>query len=117
MKRYPILLLLLSLFSWGHEPVARPVRPVLDFCELKGQVFIEQTPGFADYRVYLEDTEAFAELLVYQEDVSSFASEPGYWYFTDVKGFADFSIYLEPTSGFADFSIAYTDFRASAGCK
>ena len=104
------LLFLTSLLSW-HVSEVTP-----DYCELKGQVFIEKSAAFADYKVYVEQTEDFADLFVYKEEVASFATEAGSWHFTQVKSEADISIYLEASPDFADFSIFYTPFLADAGC-
>ncbi len=105
-----LLLILSSWMTWS------PQTPVVDYCELKGQVFIERKAAFADYKVYIEPTEDFADLYIYKEDVAHFATENGSWYITEVKANADFSIYLEASPDFADFSIFYTSFRADAGC-
>jgi hypothetical protein len=121
MKTFIILFLLSGMAFWSPASVEKPETPApkteSDFCELKGQVYIEDNAGFADYRVYVEDVESFAEMQVYKEEVAAFATEPGIWHVTDVRGFADFSIYLEKTQSFADFTIFYTDFRSNAGCR
>lgn len=108
-------LLLTGWFQLGADHATLP--PQRDLCKLKGTVFIEKVADFADYRVFVEEVEAFADLKVYKEEAETFATEPGYWYFTDVRGFADFSIYIEDVKSFADFSIAYTEYRISAGCR
>lgn len=112
MKHVGIALGVLSVLFLGAK-----IEGKKDPCQLKGSVFVETVANFADYRVYMEPVEAFAQLKVYKESAPTFAQEPGEWYFTDVKGFADFTIYIEPVKNFADFTLAYTDYRQSAGCK
>lgn len=104
-----------SSHTWRENPETLPDQQ--DYCKLKGAVFIEEVANFADYRVFIEDVDAFAQLNVFKEEAETFATEPGYWYFTDVRGFADFTIYVEDVKGFADFTIAYTEYRSSAGCN
>jgi hypothetical protein len=111
-----LLFLGVSLFLAGPAPDQAALMEGKP-CELKGQVFIETTEAFADYRVYVESVQSFADISVYREEVSSFATEPGLWYFTDVQGFADFSIFLVDNPQFADFSVFYTEFRGDVGCK
>jgi len=120
MSRLPVVLILivgafLTSFSVSDPSIAYVDQP--DYCKLKGAVFIEEVANFADYRVFIEDVEAFAQMNIFKEEAETFATEPGYWYFTDVRGFADFSIYIEDVKGFADFTIAYTEYRSSAGCN
>jgi len=104
-------------FSSFIPPSPRVPVGVQDYCKLKGAVYIEEVANFANFRVFIQEVEAFADMKVFKEEAETFATEAGYWYFTDVRGFADFTIYLEEVPGFADFSIAYTEFRASAGCN
>ena len=106
---------MLILGNTSYQPISK--ARVLDICDLQGAVYVEEVAAFAKYRVFVEDIENFADFVVFKEDNEAFANEPGHWYFTDVRGFADFTIYLEEVKGFADFSIAYTEFRTTAGCK
>lgn len=119
MKHIPLLLALLLCWPIAEGAVA-PTAPALtpdNICELYGPVFRESVKAFADHAVYVDDNESFADLVVFEQDVEAFATKPGHWYFTNVKAFARFTIFEEKTRGFADFSIAYTDFRTSAGCN
>lgn len=92
-------------------------KDIPDLCKLYGSVYIESSPGFADYRVYVDQVEGFADLLVYKETNPGLATANGLWHITDARGFADFTIYLDQSRGFADFSICYTPNRGFAGCR
>jgi hypothetical protein len=89
----------------------------LDFCALKGTVYIADNPDDANFYLYEEDSEAFADFLIYETDNALFATEPGKWYFTDEKGFADFSVYFVESKGHADFTVYFTSFESFAGCN
>jgi hypothetical protein len=115
-------ILILSVFSltfgygWMLKSAPR-AKEIPDLCKLYGSVYIESSPGFADYRVYVDHVEGFADLLVFKEQNPGLATANGLWHFTDARGFADFTIYLDQSRGFADFSICYTPTRGFAGCR
>ena len=94
-----------------------PQNQTIDFCELKGTVYIEEYPERANFFIYEDDSEAFADLLIFETDNALFATEPGVWYFTDQKGFADFSVYFVDSKGHADFTVYFTSFESFAGCN
>ncbi|MEM6764131.1 MAG: DUF6150 family protein [Bacteroidota bacterium] len=98
-----------------EEPVEEGQK--IDLCQLKGAIFIEETRSFADFLVFEQSVEGFADLVVYEVEAQTFATEPGFWYFTDVRGFADYSIYLEESQGLADFSVFFSDYQTAAGCR
>lgn len=119
MKYIAVLLTFLCCLPLVEGAVGPTPPPATgnDICELYGPVFKESVKAFADFAVYIEDNESFADLVVFEQDVEAFATRPGHWYFTDVKAFAKFTIFEERTRGFADVSVAYTNFRTSAGCN
>ena len=97
------------------RPVASPDQ--IQYCSLKGSVYIAEDRAQADFIAYLEDSEAFADFLVYEEENRLYATEEGVWFFVENRGIADFSIYLTRTKGEADFVFAYTDSPTFAGCN
>jgi hypothetical protein len=120
MSPLPAIIIILSGVIFTSFTIPDPSASYMDqpdYCKLKGSVYIEEVANFADYRVFVEDVEAFAQMNIFKEEAETFATEPGFWYFTDVRGFADFTIYIEDIKGFADFTIAYTAYRSSAGCN
>ena len=88
-----------------------------EYCELRGNVYVESAGAFADYRVYVEPVESFANMLIYREPIAGFATDQGQWHFTTVRAFADFTVFIEETEAFTDFTINYTDFKTRAGCQ
>ena len=88
----------------------------IQFCSLRGSVYIATDRAQADFVVFEEDSEAFADFLVYEEENRLYATEEGIWFFVENRGIADFSIYLTQSKGNADFVIAYTDSPTFAGC-
>lgn len=108
-------LVFLSAFLPAQEEKLQPI-PV-NPCDLYGAVYVEETPGFARYKVFVEDVEAFSNLLVFEESSFAFASKPGHWYFTKNRTEANFTIGFTDTKAFADFSIFYTSFQSLAGCR
>ena len=88
----------------------------LQYCSLRGSVYIAEERGQADYIAFLEDSEAFADFLVFEEENRLYATEEGVWFFVENRGIADFSIYLTKSKGEADFIFAYTDSPTFAGC-
>ena len=113
----PIALLALLFCSGFYLKTLRKPKDIPDLCQLYGSVYIEQSAGFADYRVFVEEVEGFADILVFKENNPGLANGNGLWHITDARGFADFTIYLDQSRGFADFSIYYTPTRGFAGCK
>ncbi len=102
------------------DPTTRQVATEaiqVDYCDLRGSVYIAEYPSQADFLIYEESSEAFAGLLVFETDNSLFADRPGIWYFTDKQAFADFSVYFVESKGQADFSIYFTSFESFAGCN
>ncbi|HLF35181.1 MAG TPA: DUF6150 family protein [Cyclobacteriaceae bacterium] len=89
----------------------------IDFCELKGSVYIEVIPSRADFRVYLEASEAFADMLVFEADNSLYADKGGIWYFVKSRGMADFTVCMVDAKNKAEFSICYTTYESMAGCS
>ena len=89
----------------------------VDFCSLKGAVYVEEVESFANFKVYVEDVESFADLIVFKEQARAFADRPGLWHFTDVRAFADYSVAFTPTKAFADFSVYFSEFKSLAGCR
>ncbi len=88
----------------------------VSLCNLRGEVYVAQERGKADFIVYEEESEAFADFLVYEEENRLYATEAGIWFFVETRGIADFSIYFTKSKGEADFIIAYTDSPTFAGC-
>jgi Family of unknown function (DUF6150) len=88
----------------------------IDYCHLRGSVYIAEDRSRADFIVYEEESEAFADFLVYEEENRLYATEDGIWFFVENRGIADFSIYLTKSKGEAHFVIAYTDSPTFAGC-
>lgn len=97
-------------------PAISPAHPE-NFCQLKGTVYVETVPSFADYRVFVEDIEAFADQCVFRESAGAFAKQPGHWFFTEVKAYADFSVAWVPMKSSADFSVCFTKQPSLAGCQ
>ena len=108
----PLLYIVLGLIINFNSPAERQMQ----FCSLKGSVYIAEERGQADFIAYLEDSEAFADFLVFEEENRLYATEEGIWFFVDNRGIADFSIYLTRSKGEADFVFAYTDSPTFAGC-
>lgn len=112
-----LLVYFAGVFSFGNAaPSEKFIAKKNNYCELKGSVYIEQIPSFADYKIYIEDVEAFADFSVYKEENPAFTTEVGAWHFTDIKAYADFSVYFDDIKSFTDFSIYYTRFRGDTGC-
>ncbi len=110
---YSAIISVLLLTNWFGIPKSQTI----DFCKLKGTVYIEEYPEGANFFIYEDDSEAFADMLIYETDNALFATEPGVWYFTDQKGFADFSVYFVDSKGHADFTVYFTSFESFAGCN
>ena len=108
------MIILLLLFSMLNP--AQPVDHQLEYCNLRGSVYIAEERGKADFIAYQEDSEAFADFLVFEEENRLYATEEGVWFFVDNRGIADFSIYLTKSKGEADFVFAFTDSPTFAGC-
>ena len=107
-------LILLGVFI---QPEPGQIRAGIDYCKLKGSVYIEEFPAQADVLVYEESSEAFADMLIYEADNALFADKPGIWHFVDKKAFADFTIGFVDKKNQADFSIYFTSFESFAGCN
>lgn len=93
------------------------IRAGIDYCKLKGSVYIEEYPAQADILVFEETSEAFADMLIYEVDNALFADKPGLWFFVEKKAFADFTIGFVESKNQADFSIYFTPFESFAGCQ
>lgn len=89
----------------------------MDYCSLRGTVYIATERGQSDFSAYLEESEAFADFLVFEEENRLYATEEGVWFYVENRGIADFSIYLTKSKGEADFVFAYTDSPTFAGCN
>ena len=109
------IVLILVLTIIGNSPSVFSAQE--NFCKLFGSVYIEESPGRADFRVYEEESEAFSTIKVYEVESRVYADQEGLWHFTDKKAFADFSIYFEPKKGLADFSVYFIDVESFAGCN
>lgn len=107
------ILLVLNLLL--VKPEVPPAQ--LEYCSLRGSVYIAENRAQANFVAYLEDSEAFADFLVFEEENRLYATEEGVWFFVENKGIADFSIYLTKSKGEADFIFAYTDSPTFAGCN
>ena len=107
--------LFIAILFLISRPVATPDQ--IQYCSLKGSVYITEDRAKADFIAYLEDSEAFADFLVYEEENRLYATEEGVWFFVENRGIADFSIYLTRSKGEADFVFAYTDSPTFAGCN
>ena len=88
-----------------------------EYCKLRGAVYIEESPKFANFIVYEEDSEAFADVLIFEEDNKLFADAPGKWYFVDSKGLADFTVYFTEDESKSHFSAYFVDSDTFAGCQ
>jgi hypothetical protein len=93
------------------------IRAGIDYCQLKGSVYIEEFPAYADILIYEESSEAFADMLVYETESALFADKPGLWFFVDKKAFADFTIGFVDRKQNADITIYFTSFESFAGCN
>ena len=111
-KIVTVLLVFIAATSFSGHP-----KPLENYCNIFGTVFIVDNPKEADFRVYIEESEGSADVWVYDTEDKLFADRPGLWYFTNQKAFADFTIYLEKDKYLADFSIYYTDTESFAGCN
>lgn len=109
------ILLLLGLILFGINSSDNKDQQI-QYCSLRGSVYIAPDRAQADFVVYEEDSEAFADFLVYEEENRLYATEEGVWFFVENRGIADFSIYLTQSKGNADFVIAYTDSPTFSGC-
>jgi len=113
MRLYPVLIFLVLVV---HSSYSQKVNVGIDYCQLRGSVYIEEFPADADILVYEEDSEAFADMLIYKADNALFADKPGIWYFVDQKAFADFTIGFVDVKHHADITIYFTSFESFAGC-
>ncbi len=115
------LVLLNTALSFGTEPIPTEGIPSLTernrYCNLYGVVYIEESPGLADFRVYEEETEAFSTLLVYEEDNRLYADREGIWCFTDDRNLADFTVYFSERRKGTQFSVYFIDTESFAGCN
>lgn len=107
-----IFLVLNLLFA---KPEVTPTQ--IEYCSLRGSVYIAEHRDQANFIAYQEDSEAFADFLVFEEENKLYATEEGVWFFVENRGIADFSIYLTKSKGEADFIFAYTDSPTFAGCN
>ena len=75
-----ILSLIISFLSLSpvHEQPAQ-----VEYCSLRGSVYIAEERGQADFLAYLEESEAFADFLVFEEENRLYATEEGVWFFVD----------------------------------
>ena len=108
----PLFYFILGLLLFSGNPTPSQ----LEYCSLRGSVYIAKDRQQADFIAYLEDSEAFADFLVFEEENRLYATEEGVWFFVENRGIADFSIYLTKSKGEADFIFAYTDSPTFAGC-
>ena len=88
-----------------------------DYCKLKGSVYIEDSPKFADYVIYQQESEAFADMLIFEEENRLFADKPGKWYFVENKGLANFTVYFTDDQSKSHFSAYFIDSETFAGCQ
>lgn len=102
-----LLFLCIAFNSWAQHA----------HCELKGAVFVETSPTYADYIVFVESSEAFSDLLIFESDNQLFADRPGIWFFSDNRNFADFTVFFTDNIGMADFTVYYTKTESFAGCN
>ena len=105
------------LFFFLHPSEFQQIRVGIDYCKLRGSVYIEEFPAYADVLVFEESSEAFADMLIYESDNALFADKPGIWHFVDQKAFADFTIGFVDRKQHADISIYFTSFESFAGCN
>ena len=113
MRLFPVFIFLVLVV---HSANSQKINVGIDYCQIKGSVYIEEFPADADILVYEEDSEAFADMLIYESDNALFADKPGIWHFVDQKAFADFTIGFVDVKNHANITIYFTSFESFAGC-